>query len=528
MHVESPSEKMKDCKLWPSRRLQIGAFVLLAVGAAITAFFPPLSREKRAQEFYESAWFEGFPSHDARPERQAQQFSEALVLCPGNSIYEQGLVWNYPRQDLLKLLKGRNLGTEATRLAYGRYYTSRSDDMLHKALKLRQADPKNSIAYYYAAGCLSHADRLEEVYASVRDGNALGKGRFYEPDTTESISGTLVGPMLLSSDFTFAAKIQSGSRALAELAQDRLRKGDVQGACDALEACCRMGVNYACSTPHSIIQLLVGYAMFREGWTPLKKICKDFGMHEELARYSRIDKVLTDDTITLKAWYKNRDIMQEGAVTISSYALPIELSVGLMTSTAMLVLFALWNGVWRLAAKRRKQQSVLISPWGEGWLCRVFLSAYSVVIVLSLLPRVLVSICPHWRIPDWIMSDITPFGLVVFAGQLVIFAIIAKREWKAFVASSGENIGFLKFIFKGTSSRHVWISWSLVRATGAQILFLIAVGFVTIMLFKPIVGVHPWQLQRIPNHSPSKEAAMVKRLSVSVTKACPAEWHMER
>lgn len=533
---------MSNRKPWPSRRLQIGIFILLAVGAVITVFIPPFSKEQRAQRLYEDAWFADFSMDESLPpEKSVPKLEKALELCPGNSIYEQGLVWNYPEKDLPKLLKERKLGSEAVRLAYGRIYTkcgisldigsSNETIELQKILKLREYDSRNSLAYYFAAGRLAKAHRLDAAYHSVQEGNTLGRCCLYVPETTKAVSDTIGCYSLFRPDFRYRAELQSVARGLGELGHERLRKGDLRGACDAFETCCRMGANYACARHVSGIDYFVGQAIFRVGWDPLKKICKDFGMREELAEYSQVEKAFGEGNGKIRKWLDLNSIVQESSSQISIYSIPLEVTVSMAVSLVALIILALSAFIWRLVMKAKKQPVLRISPWEDGWLIKTFLVAYSAVLILTFLPKAIMVVYPNWTASGWMLErigDMVPIVAGMVITQLAVLLMAVKKMRREFVDNTGEKIGMLTLVFRGTASRCAWMSGSLVRATGVQIMFLIASGFLTIILFKPLIGVHPWQLQRIPCHAPSKEAALVKNISENIAKACPADWHMER
>jgi len=528
---------LSSAQSWPSRRLQIAIAVVLAIGAVLTVFVPPFGKERRARQLYEDAWYGDFDQVGSRySDKSVRLLEKALKLSPGNSLYEQALVWHSPSNELPKLIKERKLGPDATRLAYGLIYTSAhlsldgptskyNDERLGRALILTKVDSKNSIAHYYAAGCLVNAKRLPEAYASVVAGNSLGKGRFYDAETTESIADSVASPQIQSLDFQLPAVVQSAARGMGELGNSRLRAGDVKGACDVFEACCRMGTNFALSEPRSIIRFLVGKAIFAIGWKSLRPVCKDFGMKETFDQYSKVDKESDRGLAVVRNAIKNNDLDEVERAMLIRFSMPFTAVAGFGAAILLEVYLLLWWSISKIIARRRKQETLSISPWGEGSLARLFLAVYLPAFAILMIFVAFVSPHIHMELDTTGIWFEVAFGAAV---QLVILGVMLKRLRRAFNESTGERVGMGRFIFRGPANRQAWSSKWLLGGVGAQAAFLLCVGLLMVILYKPIFGVQPWQYSRIPYKFMQKETATVNQIDADLAKACPASWHLDK
>jgi hypothetical protein len=513
----------------PSRRLQIAAVVVLAIGAALTVFIPPLNKASRARQLYEDAWFGDF---DRYSEKSVRLLEVALRLAPGNSLYEQALVWNYPSNELPQLMKERKLGPDATRLTYGLIYTpmhrpfdvpnsGRPESPLAQALKLSRLDSRNSIARYYAAGCLVKAKRLQDAYASVQVGNRLGKGRFYEPEMTEFVSDSMamVSDRIDERGGSMRAVVRDAAGGLAELGNLRLRAGDVEGASEIFEACCRMGVNCALSG-----RLTEGRSIFKIGWKSLRPVCKDFGMKEKLAEYSSLDKEFDRaNRVIRKSLRTDFAAFVRGSLAIACIVcVPVFGVLGMMIVAGLL---GLWSGICKTIALRGGQQLLEIVPWDEGWLTRLLLAAHLPIFCL-LMVLVVVAWAHAPQKNDLVyLGFVIAFGLVI---ELFVVGVMQNKLRRSFNESTCERLGVLRFTFLGPASRQAWSSEWLMDGIRALVAFLVCVGLLVIILFKPVFGFHPWQYQRIPYTSARQKATMMDRINLDLEKACPASWHIGR
>lgn len=520
---------------WPSLRLQRWITIILVIGAVLTALVPPISRERRAQKLYEDAWFYGFYREDNHfGERRTGLLNKALALSPGNSLYEQGLIWHCPMNDLQRLLREHKFGPKATRLAYGALYahsrgispTGWRKSRLDGALELQRLDPGNSIAQYFAAGYLADAHSWDKTYACIQKGNSLGAGWFYVPEVSPSIRDSIEGVFAASGDDRFISEaLRSAARRLRILGNERLRNGDVQGACNALEMSCRMGVNYALSKPLTTEHFLEGHHIFARSWKTLGPIYKNFGMHKELAEYSRILDAFRRGSVTVGRQWRLVDML---GYMLWMFCAPMLLMV-LYLFAAVPALADFPKQIWQRYMKRRRETPLEITPWDEGWLVRLFLAVYSVPVWLAVVLPALAHVGHGLRIrePDVDVLVLTGIaaGLMLLI-QIGLLVVMFRKMRKAYIGSTGGEIGLFQFVFKGPANRQVWMLQHVQNAGKQQYAFLVCLCLLIVIIFKPLYGFQVWQLQRHPFEYPRLEAAIAKQVSADVVKVCPPSWHL--
>lgn len=527
----------KSTRKWPSRRACTAIFFLLLIGAAIQTFVPPLNRETRGRQLYEDAWCDcDFTWSTPSSTESVKILDAALNLYPENSTYQQALVWKYPKERLPQLLKERNLSSKARSLAYGLIFTPglanvTPDKALSSAAELKRLDVGNSIACYFEAYSLGKCRRLDEAYADVRAGNRIGVGHLYEPEVSKAVRESLIySKEEAHIDSHYITVLQAVARDLSFLANRKLQAGDVRGACDVLDECCRMGASVAAVEPRTEIKSCVAQSIFSIGYRPLSTICKDYGMRKELAPYSRMDKVFEDGRRALsRQAVGSFDNMGEGFVPlIVYYSLPQSLAGGLALSMLLMAIALVWWQVWAIAGRKGGVGLKTISPWSEGQMVRLFLAAYlPIVAVSSLLVAIL-----HFdhRLAKLVVvssgaAAFIPLGLVIL-GEIVVPCLLIRALRRAYMESMGEKVGVFRFIFLGPARRQAWSSRCATRALCAQFAFFICAALLLIIVYKPIFGIQPWQVGRIPCMMHEGERAISDRLVADLAKVAPAEWHV--
>ncbi|MBI3947365.1 MAG: hypothetical protein HY321_15685 [Armatimonadetes bacterium] len=448
---------MEKKRAWPSRRLQIGALVVLAVAAALRVFVPPLNPQKRAEQLYRDSWFQGSESRLRRiigldPTDDAAAKAEgALKLDPGNSLYEQALVWHTPREKLRALVRNHKLGPEATALAAGLLYQYDTQPVMdwsvlpeevisdlpfelpepREKLKmtpeaklarldaLKNEDPYNAAPYYLKADLLAEMKRFDAALAEVDAGNRLGRLRAYQPALGQGVANSpVVTSTMLAGSFPAYSRCRNVARALSDMAGRDLRRGRVDEARRALEACCRMGVVVALEEPHTLIAMLVGTAVFAIGWARLEPLYKDFGPADGLDRQRRVARAFDQAREDARA---HTSSMMPALIkgVAQAISLPVFIacaagsSLGLVALSLLLWIPAGW------VRRRRGEAPLHMVPWGEGRLARLFLAVYLPAVALTLglaygLPRVLANDNYMFVWPVVVGSGIVP--LVVGGG----------------------------------------------------------------------------------------------------------------
>jgi len=509
-------------RTWPSRRLQLTIIVVLVVGAALRVFWQPLNKEARAEKLYLDSWFVGgwnifqtgkFPKSS---EAAVRRLEAALRLSPGNSLYEQALVWQYPCRQLPRLLEERKLGVEARGLAAGLIYERREKksptDSLGEKLRrldaLAKADPSNALPHYSKAFAFQEAGRPDEVYAEIRTANRLGAIRLYSPETTEPVLDALCGPTVCVPPFQDMAKFRRLARAQSDIANERLRQGKANEACEILESICRMGVNIASIEPPLIISVLVGKAAFAIAAKPLSPIYKDFGMKEELAAMQRVDGAFERASQSCRSTID----LSFGKRFVVAFAILGALALTALPCLPLMVVFLL---MWTLPAiirKRRKESALAAPPWSEGWLARTFLVVYvpALAIVLGMA----------------FLCQLDPILIaVVILAQVVVLGAALRILHHRYDEHTGERTGMLRFVFKAPAVAKAWTRKYLIAALAGQLVFLACCFLLATIIYKPIFGGHPWEANRFRVATMSHEQAVARRIARDL-KASLADSHI--
>lgn len=484
---------------WPSRRLQIGVMIVLALGAAFTVFMPPMTRHSKAKRLYLDGWFES----------SVPKLEKSLELYPGNSMYEQALVWQYPKDKLPDLLKERHLGLDAQRLAAGLIYQSqfeRTQDpvrQLELADTLIKADPTNALPHYRKAFILNDMGRLDDAIAEVRQGNALDKMRFYVPSVSHPILESSKSPdTYFSGDF----KSRRLARAIVDHAYAHLREGKLEEAAGMMEDCLRMGVAQSSAEPPTIMGVLGSLVVQRIASNGLEPIYKDFGMDDRLPRLKRL--ALVYDRASKAARGEIRMISFEKATVLEMIPWAI---IWIAGSATVLIILAFLS--WILPAiRRRGQPSVRLLSWSEGWIARV--SSTNMLFVAA-------AMFFGMRALDMYMpsNDMGAYVLLVALGQIVIMALGLRVLHHRCDQDTGERTGIFRFALRSPAAVKAWIRKSLMVMFAGQIAFAACLALLAIILYKPFYGGHPWQIGRFELLTISHEEATMRRVGDDLRKA---------
>lgn len=529
---------MKQVRTWPSRRLQLTVIAVLVLGAALRVYWPPLTPKGRAEKLYTDSWFVGGAnlfdlSRCHNRDASISLLAKALKLSPGNSLYEQALVWQYDPKKLPDLLKRRHLGPKARRLAAGRIadravYQSirlpRKPDInadlreeLGRLSSLQKADPTNSLIYYRKANVLQQLGRTDEALAEMKAGNRLGPTKFYYPDVSREVADSLSSPLIASPQFSTNAATRRLAMAMSDLANNRLRQGKVQEAREILESCMPMSVNVARSEPPTIISVLVGHAVFSITGAQLKPIYKDFGMKEELAGYDRLDEGFNRASGVSRAefdptGFQKRCSLVVGIPTVAVIASGAALALAFLTGL-------LWIPAW-LMRRRRSQETLAVLPWGEGFLSRISVPVY-LLLFAGVCAMAFLSPSRLYQDPySFAMQSIALAMIgVVLLVQLLILALVLRVLHHRYDEHTGERTGILRFIFKAPANAKAWTRKYVMAALGAQIIFLACCFLLATIVYKPIFGGHPWQVNRFRVSYISREQAAMMPVGEDLRKA---------
>jgi len=529
---------MKHTRTWPSRRLQLIVIAVLIVGAALRVFWQPLTPKGKAEKLYTDSWFAGrgdsfSPEVEGHGAAAILLIEKALKLAPGNSQYEQALVWQYDPAKLPALLKKRHLSPEARRLAAGQiadravYQSTRLPrkpdikadlrEELGRLKSLQNADPTNSLVHYRKANVLQQLGRTDEALAELKAGNRLGPVKLYYPEVPRGLADCLVSPPIASPQLSTMMAARGLARAVSNLANDRLRQGKVQEAREILESCVPMSVNIARSEPPTIIAALVGKAVFAIAGSQLEPIYKDFGMRDKLASFRRLDDAFEGALKTSRAEIGSAGFQKRWAL---AFGIP---TVAVIASYAAFILAfltgLLWVPAWFMR-RRRSQETVTVPPWGEGFLFRACVPVY---LLLFAGMCAMAALSPSWLYPDqfsfgiWSIGPV-PVALILLA-QILIIALALRVLHHQYDEHTGQRTGVLRFIFKAPANAKAWTRKYVVAALGAQLIFLACCFLLATIVYKPIFGGHPWQVNRFRVTYLSHEQAAMKRVGEDLRKA---------
>ncbi|HET6455500.1 MAG TPA: hypothetical protein VFI02_13935 [Armatimonadota bacterium] len=485
---------------WPSRRLQIGAIVVLAIGAAIQVSMPPMTRQARAERLYLDGWFEC----------SVPKLEEALDLDPGNSMYEQALVWRYDRDKLPRLLKTRRLGKEAQALAAGLIYQHEIESIEDPKRKLVlvdaliKADPTNALPHYRKAALLEEMGRPS--LAELRRGNACGKMRFYSPTVTDRVLNSSQSP-IMQPMFSDYAKSRGLTRAIVDQAHVSLREGKVEESATMMEDCLRMSVILSSAEPPTTIGVLVGIAMQKIATFTLEPVCKDFGMENRLVRVKRLDRAYER---ALKACKDENAYSSLDHLTLI-IAIPFTI-VWLGGSAAGLLLLSFLS--WILPAiRRRGQPAINLGLWNQGWIARAsLLISVPLMVAAALLGDYALGYAD-------VRDGMGPYAFLIVLGSVIVLVLGLRMLHHRHDESTGEKTVIFRFIFKSPANVKAWTRKSLMLLFGGQLAFAACFGLLAIILCKPLLGGQPWQINRFHMAAISHEETTMRRVGDDLRKA---------
>ncbi|MHB0999525.1 MAG: hypothetical protein ACYC27_09785 [Armatimonadota bacterium] len=549
---------MNEQRTWPSRRLQIAIIIILAAAALIRGFMPPLSKEGRAEKLYIDSWYAGLgltgiPNPDGS-EKAVKMLEKAIELQPGNSMYEQALVWQYQREKRTELLdRPKPLGKEARVLASGLIYEYSEkkaknntielpanvpsgqmgqptvkmmpgmpgyskqfspeywQEKLQRLDALIAADPDNALPRYMRALAYSDMERPSDMLAEVKTGNRLNLIRAYMPKVADDIKNSMAGEMIFT-DYESHAKYRELARRINDYGNKQLRSGNANEAVATLEECCLMGVRMSAREPKSHISNLVSQAIFAIGWKSLEPAYKDLGMEDKLRQYQRIEDAYNNNSEEIKLSITNMDyslitrafIFTGFAVSAASFSL----------SGLILALIGWWIMV--LVRKKKGQEILSIPAWSEGWLARFFMIAYLPIVILTGLALI------SKPFLDFLFDKSgSIFIIVAYSLALIIATLVVLR--RRYIEHTGERIGFWRFVFRVPSSVGAWKSRSFAAMFAGQLIFIICCGSVITLFYKSAYGAHPWQPMRIQYGMMSQEKAMASKFSSELQRLIVAD-----
>ncbi|MHB0999523.1 MAG: hypothetical protein ACYC27_09775 [Armatimonadota bacterium] len=538
---------MNKLQNWPSRQLQVAIIIVLAASVAIRVFMPPLSREGKAGKLYIDSWYYGYGlmGGEITPKEKAKTISmleKALELSPGNTLYEQALVWQYPLEKRAELLeRPKPLGEKARILASGLIYNYLDNKVLsdlqstakpaentarsaadpgtpgysklfppeYWKLKLKlignliAADPDNAFPRYLRALVYSNMEQPSDMLAEVKTANRMNHFNFYKPELSEKLENSTA----YSSMHNFRiAEMSNLARRLTDYGDRQLRRGNADSAIDAYEECCLMGVRVSASDKPDYSVFSISNKAFTIGWRCLEPVYKDYGMAGKLDRYQRINHSYKTGipmimSATLGEYDPDNDEYSGNNDTGIPFTGPISyMQVAIIVLPLLLFSIIGW-GIMALIRRIKKQSALNIPVWSEGWLARLFIAVY-IPLTIAL-----------WLVADpvhakWIMEYtyyMFPLSLLLFhkglsiilTAQIVLMAVTIIVLRRRYIEHTGERISFLWFIFRVPSSVRAWRNRSLAAMLAGQMVFLICCGMVFAHIYKSTYDAYPWQPLRI-------------------------------
>lgn len=502
-------------RTWPSPWVQATLFLALLAGAAFQVMAPAWDSRQRATQLYQDSWFVGGRGGNLEArhrEAAVARVEAALELAPGNPLYEQALVWHSPPERLQALLKERRLGPGARTLAAGllfqqatAYRRADAADLVAALDTLIAADPTNALPRYLNAHLLARMGRFGDALAEVQAGNRLPTMRHYLPAVGRSVRDSAASPMLTANLSPVHLALRNLARLLWDEAHVRLRQRKADEARAILEACCRMGVQAAGAEPRASVPFLVGEAVFSIGWSGLDPLLKDFGPKQKLETYEAMGGALERVQRDVREGF---DASSRGVARYATALLaPLFLRYAGMLAAILLLGALLCRTAAARAARRSEETPVTVAPWGPGWLARVCLALYGfgALCLLALAAALRAA-------PDTAAVGLYSTLAVPLCGLPLLFLLAALSSIRR---GYGRHTGVYVPLSRVLPRRHPAVSaWAwrhLSTALAYQALFLIACLCLATCLYKPLIGGHPWQVERFAVGTLSQEEALVTR-----------------
>jgi hypothetical protein len=529
----------------PSRSTQLVIIAVLLLGSAAVVFGPSISPTKRAESLYLDGWFSGVTTdekievnEDFRRAHAYRCFEKALGIQPDRYLYQQALIWCCPRDSLLKLTQERHLGKSALVLAYGLLCTpkgmndrgSRSPDVISTELRradmLKRLDPSNAVPYYRKAFVLTKAGRQADAASEIRAGNRTSIVREYYPIVPDEIVGSPADPMIQESknlspfaedDSAYCAVSQS----LIAYAKNLSIAGRKDEARDVLQECCRMGMKTATASPRTAAAFQRGSQLFDAAWTALKSI------QPQPAKLARLSFVMDESSRYVANWLISNPAIESASriPTFRAEALRTASEEMIMAVYAVLVT-SLWWLLWFAAGHSDPENAPDALPWNEGWLARSFTSLQIPACILTAYFLYLTKL-RGFTLVDESWNDLLPM-LPWCLAEVGMLLLVLRRLHDADNSCRERKSGWIRFIFGGPASRQAWIAKYVGLTAAAQVLYISSLFLLTVIVCKPILGVHPWQLQRLPVYDNliKDERSMIEWIDLKVYKASPREWRL--
>lgn len=531
---------MRSDRNWPARRTQLLVIVFLAAAALLQVFVPPISRKDRAERLYEDAWFGatavsfaamlGSDESGSGSPSSVKKLEAALRHYPGHPLYEQALVWHYDRAKLPDLLARRELGPEARLLARwlvldrktekwkGKHPISSvpsapatdpaTEQLLAQIDEMAELDASNALPLYDKAMVLSRANRPDEAHAALAKAARVGKITFPQPEVSDAVRDTAADPGILGAYFARSSEYRQIARSIAEEGNRRLRQGQVAEARGLLETGCQVSIDIALSEPRQIISVLVGSAVFSIDGRHLEPIYKDFGMKAKVAEFQKADRAFQRASIDIRGWtnsgygYAVRMLRQMAAW--------LSLIGSGVFAGVVLLLAALLRIPAALIRRRRGQEALVVAPWGEGWLARTLLAVFVPVAVVITVMALTIRIDMTEMEPEMVQYAVGVGAIVL--GQIVFLILILRRLHHSLDRHIGERTGILRFIFRAPAAAKAWSRKCVTAAMLGQLVFLGCCFALMVIVYRPVLGCHPWQMQRMKVGSQTTEQQFVGRI----------------
>ncbi|WP_319586182.1 hypothetical protein [uncultured Desulfobulbus sp.] len=543
MNSQSPNT-ITGSNRW--KRVQIGLSALVLLTIFIQAGVPLLNREKRAEKLYIDSWFEGssfilrmvpFVSNGAVYQEEQRKLAitkleKALELSPGNSLYEQALIWQYPSSELPILLKKSKLGERAIKLTSYRYYRYRSQALREQADnvitaqanrtgqidinpingrrlyskifwqdcfryldELAASDPGNGRIYYQRAGFYSEMAQYDKMLSMIRKGNSMDVFDYTSPELPQSFEGTMVEYEINGNNFGYSGTTDG----LVNYGNQLLRKGKVDEAIGVYETCCQYGIRYALQKPLTDYHISTGAMIYSKGWNELEPIYKDFGFSGKLAAYKNTNNAFSHAVKDLNPDFKKLFVQTSGYDIFYGYSWLFILITG------SIFLFAVSWLILAVIRKRRRLEILQFSPWDEGWLTRIFVIIYMLIAltilgVTKLAPYLSITIVPFifcTGIDDNTLLFYNLGGLGAVLIQIITAYVVIRQLRCRYSQHIGVKTGMLRFLFNMPVDVQEWGFRSFARMYAAQMIFLLFILMVHGIFSKATLGYYPWQPERI-------------------------------
>ena len=483
------------------RRIQIAAIIIITALFLIRIFTPPLTKHARAEKLYQDAWFmklEYLAGYDdAAREKVSALFKQALSLSPDNSLYQQALVWNCPKSSLKLLIDQQPLDQKALIIAHHRLYApdkgnpritgktpSGGSDSSHwrreldNAKKIAAIDPENALVRYRIAYVYGKMVRQSDMLAEVRKANSMKLVAIRVPEVSPVIRHTMVDPTI-GPFFEDSDKYRELARQMVGYSNELLRKGDIPAALDVSEEVCRMGIRLTSMQPYSYINNMVAQAVYAIGYRKLDIICRDFGMTGRLIGYRSINDLFNKNSENTKANLSRSMEM----MTTPFKAIQLCMSA-LTVSFVSMMLFLLFWGITAIIRKAKGKEGFAINAWDEGWILRLLLPVYLLIIILG---------SAQFKGHDTMTYS---FAMIIIV-NLILAGVVIARLRKSYTSSQPDQVGSMRFIFAMPIAVRTWICRSLALFFAAQLVFVLCLGMLASQFTITRYRVLPWQILRM-------------------------------